>query len=86
MNDNLEELESKVRGFLEAQPGFELYKNEPLRAFCEDPQYLGVIFGDDLQAGIGGLGEDVDKTYNDFVRSWNELQGFQWLKQNKMIN
>ena len=49
MNDNLAELKSKVLNFLEGQPGFELYKNEELRAFREDPQYLGVIFGRNLR-------------------------------------
>lgn len=82
MNDNLMELKSKVLNFLEAQIGFELYKNEELRAFREDPQNLGVIFGRNLQAGIAGFGEDVDRTYGDFVRSWKELQGFKWLEEN----
>ena len=48
MNDNLAELKSKVLNFLEGQPGFELYKNEELRAFREDRQYLGCNFRTEL--------------------------------------
>jgi hypothetical protein len=83
MNENLDELKNKVLSFLEGQPGFELYKNEELRAFREDRKDLGVIFGRNLQAGIAGFGEDVDKTYDDFVHSWKEFHGFEWLNQNR---
>ena len=83
MNGDLAELRSKVLRFLEAQPGFELYKNEKLETFREDPKYLGVVFGDNVQAGIAGFGEDVDKTYKHFVRSWKQFNGFEWQKKNK---
>jgi hypothetical protein len=41
MNDNLDELKNKILCFLEAQPGFKLYKNEELRVFREDRKDLG---------------------------------------------
>jgi hypothetical protein len=53
-----------------------------LRAFQEDKENIGVIFGSNLQAGIAGFGINVDEAYADFIRSWNDLNGFMWIKKN----
>jgi hypothetical protein len=83
MNNNLTELRGKVLTFLKAQPGFDSYKNEELKSVYENPQCLAVIFGDNLQEGIAGFGEDVDKAYQDFLQNWEKYGGLEWLKQYK---
>jgi hypothetical protein len=76
-------LRNKVLAFLKKQPGYERYSSENLRAFQEDRKTIGVTFGDNIQAGIAGFGSTVDEGYADFVRSWGEFNGFEWIKENK---
>jgi hypothetical protein len=65
-------LRNKVLAFLKKQPGYEKYSSENLRAFQEDRKTIGVTFG-----------FTVDEGYADFVRSWGEFNGFEWIKENK---
>ena len=59
-------------------------KNIPakLAGFPGGQRNIGVIFGSNLQAGIAGFGINVDEAYADFIRSWNDLNGFMWIKKN----
>jgi hypothetical protein len=36
-----------------------------------------------MQAGIAGFGNTAEDAYKDFIGSWNELKGFEWIKNNK---
>jgi hypothetical protein len=42
-------LRNKVLSFLQKQPKYEKYSQENLRAFQEDKENIGVIFGSNLQ-------------------------------------
>lgn len=75
-------MRNKVLSFLQKQPKYEKYSQQNLRAFQEDKENIGVIFGSNLQAGIAGFGINVDEAYADFIRSWNDLNGFMWIKKN----
>ncbi|MGN6265431.1 MAG: hypothetical protein ACTHM5_07135 [Ginsengibacter sp.] len=78
----IEKLRNEVVSFIKDQPGYEKFDPETLGAF-QDGTAIGVLFGDNLQDGIAGFGINEDEAYEDFVRSWHDLNGFEWMKANK---
>jgi len=83
MIDQKEKLKQRVMDYVRSQPGYNAKDHEALDAFCEDKENYMVIYGEDLMAGIAGVGETPDLAFNDFVRSWKELNGFDWIKKNR---
>ena len=81
--DQIEKLRNKVLSFLKDQPGYEKFSGEKVHAFQEDLRDIGVVFGSNMQAGIAGFGSNEDQAYEDFVRSWYEFKGFEWIEANK---
>jgi len=48
-DEQIKALRNKVLAFLQKQPKYEKYSQENLRAFQEDKENIGVIFGSNLQ-------------------------------------
>ena len=82
MSAKKEKLRKMVAEFLKAQPGYNPENPEKLWASSKNDSYT-VIYGKDEMAGIMGFGDNVDSAFSDFVRSWNQLKGFEWIKKNK---
>jgi L-arabinose isomerase len=82
-NEQFEDLKKRVIEFVKSQEGYDETEHEKLRAFCENKNTFAVTYGDNIVEGIAGFGETPDLAFEDFVRSWNELNGFEWLRNNK---
>ena len=85
MKDDKEKLKQRVIEFVKMQKGYNENDHEKLEAFCEDKDTYGVIYGEDLQAGIAGFGDTAELAFEDFVRSWNRFNGFEWINKHKKI-
>jgi hypothetical protein len=72
-----------VIDFVKSQEGYDQKEHEDLTAFCEDKNTFAVTYGHNIVEGIAGFGATPDFAFEDFVRSWNELKGFEWLRNNK---
>ncbi len=83
MKNDKEKLKQRVLDFVKMQKGYNAKNYEELEAFCEDEDTYGVVYGEDLQAGIAGFGDTAELAYDDFVRSWNQFNGFEWIKDYK---
>lgn len=77
-------LKQKVLDFVKAQNGYDPAKPEKLDAFDEVDD-LAVVYGEDIAVGIAGIGPTVDEAYQAFVRSWNDLNGFEWMEKGRKI-
>ena len=86
MSEEKENLKIKVLDFVKTQPGYSSAKHAKLRGFCEDKDIYMVVYGETLWDGIGGLGATPELAYNDFVRSWSHLRGFEWIENNKQAD
>jgi len=83
MKSEQEKLKQRVLEFVKTQKGYNEKDHEKLRAFCEDKNTYGVVYGEDIQTGIAGFGDTPELAFDDFVRSWNQFNGFEWIIQNK---
>lgn len=79
----MEHLEKKVIEFVKSQPESDKKPLEKIKASFDDPETYMVIYGDNLWDGIGGTGPSPADAYSDFVRSWKELKGFEWIEKHK---
>jgi hypothetical protein len=78
-----EDLKQRVIDFAKSQPGYNQKEHEKLTAFCEDKNTFAVTYGHNIVEGIAGFGETPELAFEDFVRSWKELDGFEWIRYNK---
>ena len=76
MNEDLNILKYKVLSFLQQQPGYERYSKEKLESFEDEGNNVGVLFGDNLQAGVSGFGKNIHDAYEDFLFNWKKFNGF----------
>ena len=83
MINEFETLKNKVREFLEIQPGYSQKRIEKLEVIQDDEENISIIYGDNLWAGIEGLGNNSDKAFDDFKANWERLKGFEWIEKNK---
>ena len=79
----IEILKEKVLNFVKAQKGFDNNDNKRIDLIQEEGNYVVVIYGENLKRCITGTGISVDLTYQDFLRSWRDLNGFAWLESRK---
>ena len=77
-----DKLRKKVLGFIEAQPGYLQQKQEKLWLNFEKEGFI-IIYGTNEIIGIWGFGYSIDSAYDDFVKSWIRLKGFEWIEKNK---
>jgi hypothetical protein len=82
-NQQFEDLKQRVIDFVKSQEGYDQTEHEKLAAFCENKDAFAVTYGHNMVEGIGGFGETPDLAFEDFVRSWNNLNEFEWLGNNK---
>lgn len=80
MNEKLKFLKEKILRFVEAQEGFPGF-HQPIQVFGGGQEYV-VIYGPNFQRGITGIGSNPMNAYEEFVRSWVELRGFNWINSN----
>lgn len=83
MSHDFEVLKNRVQEFLEGQPDYSQKPIEKLEVTQGDEQDVTVIYGDNLWAGIAGLGSNTDQAYDDFVTNWKRLKGFEWIEKNR---
>ena len=83
MSDEKEKLKARVIKFVKAQQGYDATKHEQLRALCDDTDGYTVIYGKDEMSGIMGIGDTPGNAFKDFERSWAELNGFEWIEENR---
>ena len=83
MSDKKDQLRNLVLKFIKTELGYNLETLEKIHVFCENSEVYTVIYGQDAMAGIMGLGQSVEEAFNDFVRSWSDLNGFEWINNNK---
>lgn len=80
-NQQKEQLKQRVLEFVKHQEGYNPQEHERLDAFCENKETWGVTYGEDVQQGIAGFGSTPELAFRDFVRSWKELNGFTWIRE-----
>jgi hypothetical protein len=85
MKDEKEKLKQRVLEFVKTQKGYNEKNYEKLQAFCENKKTYCVIYGEGLQTGIAGYGDTTELAFDDFVRSWNQFNGFEWINKNKKM-
>lgn len=76
-------LEKQVRDFVKKQKGYNKNEQQKLRAYCDNKNTWGVIYGESPMVGIAGYGETPELAFKDFTRSWIQLKGFEWIKNIK---
>jgi hypothetical protein len=81
--EQFEELKQRVVDFVKFQEGYDAKEHEKMSAFCEDRNTFAVTYGLNIVEGIAGFGETPDLAFKDLVKSWHELKGFDWLRNNK---
>lgn len=84
MDTELETLRKKILDFVKDQPGYDQEKYENLDICFEDREDHLVILGTDLMTGMAGMGDTPNSAYEDFVKKWNELNGFEWIEKNNL--
>lgn len=70
----LKKLKEEVLTFVEQQEGYPgLHEN--IRAWAGGPEWI-VVYGENIEVGIAGVGTGPSEAYEDFLRNWSLLNGF----------
>ena len=83
MDTNKAGLQKMVLDFVKKDEGYNKTRKQKLKVHCDDKNTWGVIYGENLMEGIAGYGETPELSFADFVRSWKQLKGFEWIANKK---
>ena len=83
MGDDPEKLKQRVLEFVRTQQEYNEKLYEDLQVFCIQKAGCMIIFGKNERSGISGVGATPDGAFNDFIWSWKELNGFEWIEKNR---
>lgn len=78
-----DKLKARVLSFIQNEPGYDKIEDEELKVSYSLTDQFFILLGEDLQIGLAGFGETPDKAFNDFVRSWKEFGGVEWIEKNR---
>jgi hypothetical protein len=74
-------LKDKVLSFVEQQSGYP-GKHEKIKAWGGNFEWVA-LYGEDAKSGVAGVGSAPALAFENFVNSWNELKGFEWISNNR---
>ena len=81
-----EELKERVLAFIESQPGYDADNVAEITIGNKQKGMWSILYGENIETGIAGLGDSPEDAFDDFVVKWNFFKGFEWIKKSKMIS
>lgn len=79
-----DKLKARVLSFIKNEPGYDKIRGEELKVTYSMTDDFFILLGENIQIGVAGFGETPDLAFDDFVRSWKEFGGAEWIKNNRV--